>query len=281
MDSQMASQDRYGYCPILYSLGIVGRKWQLPIICELSKKQFMRYGEIKRSLGGITNMMLTQSLKELEKRGMIKRIQYNEIPPRVEYSLSDRGKQILPSLRELAQFGINQMDESELEYSCTHQCCDMYHEYKIKANQSDIIKKRQSWDDEYKKVYKEILGGAEYRDKDTVEKMRTLFCHMLRVMTMEGEEFSRLTYAFFLKGDEPNSDVLDRQRPIYRMFRALGQEGQASGLIKKSLSLDTVVDAIIIFSDGMVTAWHMNRGSYDIVEDQREMIDWFFDSFRE
>ena len=75
-------------CPITYALGMIGGKWHLPIIYLLSKNKVARYSELKKCLLGITNMMLSQSLKELEANGIVCRKQYPEIPPRVEYSLT-------------------------------------------------------------------------------------------------------------------------------------------------------------------------------------------------
>lgn len=65
----------------------------------------MRYSELKRRIDDITNMMLTQSLKELESSGIVKRRQFMEIPPRVEYSLTENGKNLIPALKALAEWG--------------------------------------------------------------------------------------------------------------------------------------------------------------------------------
>ena len=98
-------------CPILYALDIVGQKWKLPILWFLFSDTPIRYNDLKRKLDGITNVMLTKSLKELEAAGLVTRIQYNEIPPRVEYSLTARGKELLPALNELYKWGKAQMQE--------------------------------------------------------------------------------------------------------------------------------------------------------------------------
>ncbi len=92
-------------CPLTFALNIIGKKWRLPIIWALSKNEFMRYNELKRVIDGITNMMLTQTLKELELHDIIKRKQFNEIPPRVEYSLTDNGEDLIPALKALANWG--------------------------------------------------------------------------------------------------------------------------------------------------------------------------------
>ncbi len=96
-------------CPVRYSLDIVGGKWKLPILCLLAAGEPIRYSTIKRKLGDVTNMMLTQSLKELEAAGMLHREQYNEVPPRVEYALTEKGKSIVPILIQLGEWGAENM----------------------------------------------------------------------------------------------------------------------------------------------------------------------------
>ncbi|EKQ57352.1 MULTISPECIES: helix-turn-helix domain-containing protein [unclassified Clostridium] len=96
-------------CPVIYALDIVGQKWRLPIMWYLSEKEPVRYNELKRRIKGITNMMLTKSLKELEEHNLIIRIQYDTIPPKVEYSLTERGKALLPALNELNKWGQEQL----------------------------------------------------------------------------------------------------------------------------------------------------------------------------
>jgi DNA-binding HxlR family transcriptional regulator len=96
-------------CPLIYALEIIGQKWKLPIMWYLFENDFTRYNELKRKVKGITNMMLTKSLKELEEHNLIIRIQYETIPPKVEYSLTERGKQLLPALNELSKWGEEQL----------------------------------------------------------------------------------------------------------------------------------------------------------------------------
>lgn len=96
-------------CPIIYALDIVGQKWKLPIMWYLFQNESTRYNELKRKINGITNMMLTKSLKELEENQLILRKQYETIPPKVEYSLTERGKALLPTLNELYKWGEEQL----------------------------------------------------------------------------------------------------------------------------------------------------------------------------
>ena len=96
-------------CPLKYLTKTFGGKWKMPIICILSSEQPQRYSTIKRRLGDITNMMLAQSLKELESDGLVIRTQYNEVPPHVEYSLTERGKRALPMLARAAEWAAAEM----------------------------------------------------------------------------------------------------------------------------------------------------------------------------
>ena len=96
-------------CPVLYALDIVGQKWKLPVLWHLFDQETTRYNELKRSIPGITNIMLTKSLRELEENGLVHRKQYDTVPPRVEYSLTERGKALMPTLNELYAWGKEQM----------------------------------------------------------------------------------------------------------------------------------------------------------------------------
>ncbi|MDR7072416.1 winged helix-turn-helix transcriptional regulator [Fictibacillus barbaricus] len=92
-------------CPLTYAFALIGGKWRLPIIWALWKNEKLRYNELKRSVDGITNMVLSHTLKEMESYGLVVRKQYMEIPPRVEYSLTEAGKDLVPSLESLAKWG--------------------------------------------------------------------------------------------------------------------------------------------------------------------------------
>ncbi len=106
-------------CPIRYIMHIFSGKWKLPIVCMLSGQTPLRYSTIKRRLGDITNVMLAQSLKELEAAGIVHREQYNEVPPRVEYTLTEKGKSVLPALGQLAEWAVGSMQN---ETSCGVLC---------------------------------------------------------------------------------------------------------------------------------------------------------------
>lgn len=92
-------------CPIIYTLAVVGGKWRWLIIYKLSEEGILRYGELKRSLPPITHKMLSQELKELEAEKLIHREEYHQIPPKVEYSLTQKGKTLLPILDLMSKWG--------------------------------------------------------------------------------------------------------------------------------------------------------------------------------
>jgi DNA-binding HxlR family transcriptional regulator len=96
-------------CPIVYALSIIGQKWKIPIMWHLSEYDTLRYNEIKRSVHGITNIMLTKSLQELKTNQLITRKQYDIVPPKVEYSLTKRGKSLIPVLKALDLWGKEQI----------------------------------------------------------------------------------------------------------------------------------------------------------------------------
>ena len=107
-----ADENIYGTeCPILYAMRIIGQKWKLPILWYISDadNQTLRYKELERKVVGITATMLTKCLRELEADGLICRKQYETIPPTVEYSLSDRGRSLIPALESIYQWAEGQM----------------------------------------------------------------------------------------------------------------------------------------------------------------------------
>ena len=97
-------------CGLKKVINIVGGKWKIMILCVIDKDEVVRYGDLRRAVYGITNTMLAQSLKEMESDGLVIRKQYDEMPVRVEYRLTDRAKSIIPILLELKKWGEANMD---------------------------------------------------------------------------------------------------------------------------------------------------------------------------
>jgi len=112
MNEQVSYKSRYGSCPLTYAMNLIGGKWRLPIIWALNKNGTMRYNELKKCIEGITNMVLTQTLKELELNGIIEREQFMEVPPRVEYTLTEIGEELIPALKTLAAWGKKMRDDA-------------------------------------------------------------------------------------------------------------------------------------------------------------------------
>ena len=92
-------------CGLKKVIDTVGGKWKIMILCVIDKNEVVRYGELSRSIHGITNTMLANSLKELEADGLVERKQYDEMPVRVEYTLTEKTKSLIPILLELKKWG--------------------------------------------------------------------------------------------------------------------------------------------------------------------------------
>lgn len=100
MNSSSISED----CPVHKTLEILSGKWRTHILYELCKHESMRFTELKKAYPHITNTMLTNTLRDLEGLGIIAREQFNEIPPHVEYSLTEKGKELYPIFFEISKW---------------------------------------------------------------------------------------------------------------------------------------------------------------------------------
>ncbi|MGC3977994.1 MAG: helix-turn-helix domain-containing protein [Paludibacteraceae bacterium] len=99
------------HCPVRCILSRIGDKWSVLIITLLGEAGTLRFGEIKNNLGDISQKMLTATLRSLEADGLISRKAYMEIPPRVEYELTELGKNLLPLLVNLSDWANKNMDK--------------------------------------------------------------------------------------------------------------------------------------------------------------------------
>lgn len=101
-------------CPLEYGMRVFGGKWKSRVICVLYELGTMRYSAIRKEMINITDAVLAATLKELIEDGLIDRVQYNEIPPRVEYKLTDKGKSVVPILQSICKWsGIFYNEDSE------------------------------------------------------------------------------------------------------------------------------------------------------------------------
>ena len=94
--------------PFGYTLSIISGKWKMIIIYLLNQHEIIRYNELQRKIGSITYKMLSSQLKELEADNLINRKEYPMIPPKVEYTLSERGKSLIPILDAMCNWGLNE-----------------------------------------------------------------------------------------------------------------------------------------------------------------------------
>ena len=92
-------------CHIDYALKIIGGKWKLMIIWTILENESIRFNDLQRKIEGISSLMLSKSLKELEKDGLVTRHQYQEIPPKVTYELTDLSRRLIPVLCALNEWG--------------------------------------------------------------------------------------------------------------------------------------------------------------------------------
>ena len=103
-------KDLYEGCDescFLYTLSLIGGKWKMIILYAIHRNGTIRYNALQRSIGNITYKTLSVQLKELEADGLITRKEYSQIPPKVEYSLSEKGRSLIPIMDVLCLWGYN------------------------------------------------------------------------------------------------------------------------------------------------------------------------------
>lgn len=91
--------------PFGYTLSLLSGKWKMVVLYLLFEEQTIRFNELRRQVGNITYKMLSDQLKELEADGLVIRNEYPQVPPKVEYSLSERGKSLMPVLDAMCNWG--------------------------------------------------------------------------------------------------------------------------------------------------------------------------------
>lgn len=108
----MTEQVRCGpyFCGIDAAMDVVSGKWKSLILWELDEKGTRRYGELKHGLPGISEKMLIQTLREMEADGLVHREVYRQVPPRVEYSLTEHGISLNKALEPLTAWGIERIN---------------------------------------------------------------------------------------------------------------------------------------------------------------------------
>ncbi len=104
------------YNPVEFTMGQLGGTWKMPILWRLKDKIY-RYSKLKRAIPHISDKMLTTQLRELEKDGFVHRKVYAVVPPKVEYSITEKGKMAIPIVETLRNFGITLMEMEGIDVS--------------------------------------------------------------------------------------------------------------------------------------------------------------------
>lgn len=102
----MLTKEEMPACPVATTVGLIGSKWKLLIIRNLMQRPW-RFNELRRDLAGVSQKVLTDSLRSMEEDGIITRTVYPEVPPRVEYALSELGESMRPIIEAMAEWGRN------------------------------------------------------------------------------------------------------------------------------------------------------------------------------
>jgi DNA-binding HxlR family transcriptional regulator len=104
------------HCPVEAALDVIGGKWK-PLILWALGDNVLRFNQLQKGLPGVNTKMLTKQLRELEGDGVIRRTVYPEVPPRVEYAMTDFGRTLIPILRELCNWGANYLEIDDASLS--------------------------------------------------------------------------------------------------------------------------------------------------------------------
>ena len=104
----------YTDCPVEYTASLLGNKWK-PLIMRELLTGMKRYNELVRNVAGISPKVMTQNLRELEEDGVINRTVYPEVPPRVEYTLTDKGNDLKPIIEAMRLYGLKYKDKDASE----------------------------------------------------------------------------------------------------------------------------------------------------------------------
>lgn len=107
----MLTKEELPFCPVATTVDLIGNKWKLLIMRELLKGT-RRFNELHKSIEGISQKVLTENLRKMEEDGIINRTVYAEVPPKVEYSLSDLGNSLRPIINAMSDWGTAYIQEN-------------------------------------------------------------------------------------------------------------------------------------------------------------------------
>lgn len=114
--AESCNNDRTYFCPVEVTIDVIGGKWK-SLIYYFLQDGSLRFGELKKRIPGITQKMLTRHLREMEEDGIIKRDIYAEVPPRVEYSLTEYGLTLEPILNAMLDWGMEHIRRNNLHFN--------------------------------------------------------------------------------------------------------------------------------------------------------------------
>lgn len=97
-------------CPLEIAMDILAGKWRMRTFGLIATREAYRFGQIKKELPGITNTMLANTLRDLERLGLIMRVEFDELPFRVEYSLTEAGEELFPGIYEWTKWSVKYID---------------------------------------------------------------------------------------------------------------------------------------------------------------------------
>ena len=107
-------QHKVYYNPVEFALHFIGGTWKMPILWRLSKAT-LRYSELKKTLPHISDKMITSQLRELEEGGYVHRKVYPVVPPKTEYSLTEKGARVIPLINQIREYGMQLMQEEGID----------------------------------------------------------------------------------------------------------------------------------------------------------------------
>lgn len=260
---------------MLYANKILGRKWAIKTICELDRNGVMRYGELKRALEGITNMALTQILKSMIEYDVVNRVQYNEMPPRVEYSLTESGKRILPCLYSIAAWGNQQMEKEKILCTCEYKCFADYYDYLPVEELDDIKHSTETNDVLYQQLYEQIST----EDITVKEKIKRYILGTMEILISKGSDNVRYQLTFSFRNDTPS--LYREDRVFYQRARDLLCEARDTGKLKNGVEVDKMIDNISKIITGCIGDWQLANCTYDPIEENEDFIQWMCDQIVE
>ncbi|MDD2830487.1 MAG: helix-turn-helix domain-containing protein [Sulfuricurvum sp.] len=114
----MIEESRFN-CPFELTMEVIGGKWKGLILWHLLDKKVLRNGEMLRLMPRITQKMLTQQLREMEENGLVSRVIYEQVPPKVEYSLTSHGEALRPILNQMIDWGAEYARDNNITIACS------------------------------------------------------------------------------------------------------------------------------------------------------------------